>query len=74
MNNHIFCIIIVCTVPLLLIFLLPVFGITGNYSFVIFIVAMFTCHLLIPMHHGGHEGRNDINQTPKIVNHGSHQH
>ena len=35
-----------CTVPLLLIFLLPLFGITGNYSFLIFIIAMFACHLL----------------------------
>jgi hypothetical protein len=74
MNKHIFWMIIGCTVPLLLIFLLPVFGITGNYSFVIFIVAMFACHLLMPMHHGGHEGHVGVNQTTKTGNHGSHQH
>ena len=43
-----------CVLPLLLIFLLPVFGITGNISIFVFIVAMFLCHLLMPMHRGGH--------------------
>ena len=68
--------IIGCTVPLLLIFLLPLFGITGNYSFLIFIVAMFACHLLMPMHHGGHEhdGHTKHSETTKTDNHESHQH
>ena len=55
MNKHLFWMIIGCTVPLLLIFLLPLMGISGKYAFLIFIVAMFACHLLMPMHHGGHE-------------------
>jgi len=72
MNKHIFLMIFGCTVPLLLIFLLPLFGITGNYSFLIFIVAMFACHLLMPMHHGEHE-RDEL-QTTKAKKHESHQH
>ena len=76
MNKHTFWMIIGCTVPLLLIFLLPLFGITGNYSFLIFIVAMFACHLLMPMHHGGHEhdGHKEHSETAKTDNHESHQH
>ena len=76
MGKHLFWMIIGCTVPLLLIFLLPLFGITGNYSFLIFIVAMFACHLLMPMHHGGHEhdGHKEHSETTKTDNHESHQH
>ena len=74
MKKHSFWMIIGCTAPLLLIFLLPVFGITSNYSFLIFIVAMFGFHLIMPMHHGGHEhdGHNEISQTIKAENHESH--
>ena len=71
MNKHNIMMIIGCTVPLLLIFLLPLFGISGNYSFLIFIVAMFACHLLMPMHHGQHNEHSTIN---KKENHESHQH
>jgi len=76
MNKHTFWMIIGCTVPLLLIFLLPLFGITGNYSFLIFIVAMFACHLLMPMQHGGyeHDGHKEHSKTAKTDNHESHQH
>ena len=75
MGKHTFWMIIGCTVPLLLIFLLPLFGITGNYTFLIFIVAMFTCHLLMP-HHGAHkhDGHKEHSETTKTDNHESHQH
>ena len=69
MNKHTFWMIIGCIVPLLLIFLLPLFGITGNYSILIFIVAMFACHLLMPMHH--HDNHSETNKTDS---HESHQH
>lgn len=76
MGKHTFWMIIGCTVPLLLIFLLPLFGIRGNYSFLIFIVAMFACHLLMPMHHGGHEhkGHDEHSENTKTNSHESHQH
>ncbi len=63
--------IVGCTVPLMLIFLLPLFGVTGNYSILIFIVAMFAFHLMMPMQHGGH---NKDSETSKINTHESHQH
>ena len=74
MNKHVFWMIIGCTVPLLLIFLLPLFGITGNYTFLIFIVAMFACHLLMPMHHKGHQEDKQHSETAKTDIHESHQH
>ena len=76
MGKHLFWMIIGCTVPLLLILLLPLLGISGNYTFLIFIVAMFACHLLMPMHHGGHEqdGHKEHSETTKTANHESHQH
>jgi hypothetical protein len=52
MNNHSYWMIIGCTVPLFLIFLLPLLGITSNYTFLIFIVLMFACHLLMIGKHG----------------------
>ena len=69
MSKHTFWMIIGCTVPLLLIFLLPLFGITGNYTFFIFIVLMFACHLLMP-----HHGHKEYSETTKTDNHVSHQH
>lgn len=58
MNKHTILMLIGCVLPLLLIFLLPVFGITGNISILVFIVVMFFCHLLMPMHHGGHHHKD----------------
>lgn len=47
-----------CLLPLLLILLLPLFGVSGNVSVLIFVVLMFACHLLMPMHHGGHQSHD----------------
>lgn len=63
MNKHIIWMIIGCAAPLLLIFLAPVFGLSSNLSLLIFIIVMFGCHLLMPMHHNGHkEHRNKDRQ------------
>lgn len=51
--------IIGCTLPLLLIFLAPALGLSGDMSLLIFVIAMFACHLLMPMHHGGHRPENE---------------
>ena len=73
MSKHIFWMIIGCTAPLLLIFLLPLLGITGNYTVLIFVIAMFACHLLMPMHHGGQEHKEHP-ETIQTDSHESHQH
>lgn len=73
MGKHTFWMIIGCTVPLLLIFLLPLFGITGNYSFLIFIIAMFACHLIMPMHHSPKHEQTNQSEIKEGQNE-SHQH
>ncbi|NNF64200.1 MAG: hypothetical protein HKN07_08050 [Acidimicrobiia bacterium] len=47
-----------CLVPLLLIFLLPAFGVSDGVSLLVFIVLMFACHLFMLRGHG-HEHDND---------------
>lgn len=54
--------IIGCAVPLLLIFLAPALGLGKDVSLFIFFIAMFACHLLMPMHHA----------RDKHVKHGEH--
>ncbi|ARS37994.1 hypothetical protein [Pontibacter actiniarum] len=54
MGKHILWMIIGCTLPLLLIFLAPALGLSGDVSLLVFVIAMFACHLLMPMHLGGH--------------------
>ncbi len=74
MKKHILWMIIGCGLPLLLIFFAPALGISGNVSMFIFIVAMFACHILMPMHHGGHKHGHGHNhsETSKTENNESH--
>lgn len=76
MNKHIFWMIIGCGIPLLLIFIAPVFGISDNISLFIFILVMFACHLLMPMHHHGKKKHKSSNENQskfyKTETHESH--
>jgi hypothetical protein len=74
MKKHIIWMIIGCTLPLLLIFFAPAIGISGNVSLFIFIIAMFVCHLLMPMHHGGqgHGSHQEYSETTKTNTHEPH--
>lgn len=64
MNRHTILMIIGCVLPLLLIFLAPLFGLDGRVSLLVFVVAMFLCHLLMPMHGRGHASheKNSANE------------
>lgn len=56
MKKHMIWMIVGCGLPLLLIFFAPALGLNDNLTLFIFIIAMFACHLLMPMHHGkGHD-------------------
>ena len=57
MKKHEILMLLGCVLPLLLIFLLPVFGVSSNFFLLLFLVLMLFCHLLMPMHHGKHEHR-----------------
>ncbi len=60
MKDHGLWMIIGCTLPLLLIFVLPILGISGNFGIFIFIIVMFGCHLLaMRSHRGEHTERDD---------------
>lgn len=72
MKKHAFWMIIGCGLPLLLIFFAPALGISGDVSLFIFIIAMFACHLLMPMH-GGHKHDPHEKHTKTETNE-SHQH
>jgi cell division protein FtsW (lipid II flippase) len=47
MKNHWLWMIIGCGLPLLLIFLLPVFGIKSNTGFLLFMILCFASHLFM---------------------------
>lgn len=70
--------IIGCLLPLLLIFIAPSLGLGGNIPLFIFILAMFACHLLMPMHGGHSHQRDNAGPRTKIIkpnrNHERHQH
>lgn len=58
MKNHWLWMVIGCGLPLLFIFLAPLFGIGSGSSLLIFIIFMFAVHLFMP--HGSHgHGRHD---------------
>ncbi len=57
MKKHWLLMVIGCGLPLLFIFLAPLFGIKNDLSLFIFIVVMFAWHLLMP--HGSHNHEND---------------
>jgi hypothetical protein len=58
MNKHTVLMIIGCVLPLFLIFLAPLLGLSGQASLLIFVILMFLCHLLMPMHYGTHDAHN----------------
>lgn len=64
--------VIGCTLPLLLIFLAPALGLGSDISFLIFMIAMFACHLLMPMHHRGHN--HEHYQSPTTFNKENNEH
>ena len=50
-RKHMIMMIAGCALPLLLIMTAPALGISGKWSTFIFILAMFACHVFMPMHH-----------------------
>lgn len=61
-HNHGLWMVIGCVLPLLLIFLLPAFGIRSNNTFLFFVLAMFACHFLMMGSHGQGHQHEDQNQ------------
>lgn len=49
--KHFLHMLIGCGLPILLIFVLPLFGVTEGVTLAVFIVLMFSCHLLMMRGH-----------------------
>lgn len=64
--------IIGCTLPLLLIFIAPLLGLGSGASLFIYMLAMFACHLLMPMKHPGHHRSEEEPPTTKTKQHAYH--
>lgn len=58
-----------CTVPLLLIFLGPVLGLSQGSSLFLFILGMFACHLLIPHGHGKRQPHHHVSKERENEHH-----
>lgn len=60
MKSHLFWMIIGCVFPLLLIFLLPFFGIQSNWGFLLFMMVCFASHLFMMrnMNHGKSDNKH----------------
>lgn len=76
MKKHTFWMIIGCGLPLLLIFFAPALGIGSGTSLFIFVLVMFACHLLMPMHHHGahnHYQQQEVKQDSKTIKTENHE-
>ena len=54
--SHTLKMLIGCLLPILLIFLLPLFGVSEGVGVWLFLILMFGCHLM--MMRGGHHGHD----------------
>jgi len=67
MNHHLR-MLIGCLLPLLLIFVLPLFGVGEGVSLFVFMILMFGCHLMMM---GGH-GKHGHSKSDKEINNEQH--
>mgnify|MGYP002625967066 CR=1 FL=1 len=63
--NHSLKMILGCLLPLLLIFILPLFGVSQTISIWLFLILMFGLHLLMMRGHGGTERNHRHANHPK---------
>lgn len=57
--NHTIWMVIGCVVPLLLLFLLPIFGVRNEITFYLFLILMFVAHLFMMGGHGHEHNREE---------------
>ncbi len=71
MRNHGWWMIVCCLGPLLLIFLAPILGLSGDNSIFFVILAMFACHFMM-MGSGHRQGDDKEGADKKGGHHGCH--
>ena len=73
MKNHNLWMVLGCVLPLLLIFLLPVFGASGGEILFLFVILCFGIHLLMIGHHGGHSSDDENHHEDPSGGAGKHR-
>lgn len=71
MKNHALMMLIGCGLPMLLLFILPGFGVSRETTVIIFMVLMMGCHLM-HFKHMGHDEHCDDDQTKEGGEHERH--
>ena len=69
MKRHSLWMLLGCALPLLLLFVLPLLGVSGNVATFLFILVMFACHLLAMR---GHTHKHDGDERTRGNPHGDH--
>ena len=69
MSHHIK-MLIGCLLPIAMIVLLPLLGVSDSITVFIFFVLMFACHLGMMHKHGHHHGHRDGGHSDKGDSHG----
>ena len=76
MKNHWLWMLLACVAPILLIFLLPFFGVTSDLTFAAFLVVFFVAHLFMMRghshSHSGHRQHQDHDQQENKTKHSHH--
>lgn len=72
MKNHGWWMIACCLGPLLLIFLAPVLGLSGNNPVFLVILAMFACHFMMMGGHRHEESKDEHHEKKEGGHHGCH--
>lgn len=57
-KNHIFWMILACIIPLLIVLLLPVFGIRSKYTIFIAMILMIVVHIFMMKNHNHNKHQN----------------
>ncbi len=69
-------ILLACVAPILLIFLLPLFGITADVTFFLFLIIFFIAHLFMmrshSQGHGGNHRQDDQYKEGQQTKHSHH--
>ena len=67
--SHFWRMLLGCMIPMLMIFVLPLFGVSEGVTLTIFLVLMLGCHLLmVPRHASGHVDHDHQNKDKNHAN------
>tara|TARA_B100000508_G_scaffold137492_1_gene132150 strand:- start:17702 stop:17911 length:210 start_codon:yes stop_codon:yes gene_type:complete len=69
MKNHWFWMVVACLAPILLIFLLPSFGVTSGSAFFLFMAIFFVAHLFMIRVHSSDQINNQNDKKSKDSHH-----